>query len=172
MKMQNKKTYPELVNLVRGTIITACINLEIIIDLYISERFADTNEKINELSSLIITPRVTLREKLNVLKILMKKYHPKFAKDKKEVFSNINNIIEHRNVFAHYPINLSEKAIEIYNKEGKIIFTKLRASFDEKDKIIKHGSLPYYTNEIINEIITSCNYCIKEIKALSRTVKK
>ena len=69
MKMQNKKTYPELVNLVRGTIITACINLEIIIDLYISERFADTNEKINELSSLIITPRVTLREKLNVLKI-------------------------------------------------------------------------------------------------------
>jgi hypothetical protein len=172
MEKLNKKSYPKLVNLIRGTIINACINLEIIIDLYISERFADTDEKINELSSLIITPRVTWGEKLNVLKLLMKKYHPKFAEDKKEIFSNIKNIIEHRNVFAHYPINLSEKAIDIYNKEGKILFTKVRALFDEKDKIVKYGSIPYYTNEKINEIITVCNYCIKEIKTVLRTGKK
>ena len=175
MKKQTPNSYPDLVNLVRGTVLNACINLEVIMDLYISERFADTNDKINELSSLVITPRVTWGEKLKILKLLMVKYHPKFVEDKSEVFSNIKRIIEHRTVFAHYPVRLSEQAIKIYNEEGKILFTKIRATLNEKDKKNKeviYGENAFYTNDKINEIIKGCNYCIKEIKPLLRTIKK
>ena len=172
MEKQTEITYPELVNLVRGTVLNACINLEVVMDLYISERYGDTKDKINELSSFIITPRVTWGEKLNILKLLMAKYHPEFKKEKKEVFICIKNIIEHRTVFAHYPVNLSKKAIKIYNADGKILFTKIRAVFNEKDSTILYGKLPEYTNETINEVIAGCNYCIKEIKTLLRTTKK
>lgn len=169
----SKKTYPKLVNKVRGTILTACINLEIIMDLYISEQFADTNDKINELSSFIITPRISWSEKLEIFKLLIAKYNPVFGKKRSKFHTEIKAIIEHRNVFAHYPAHISQLSIDMYNEHEKMTFAKIKAfTLDGQTKEIGYGKVPVYTNKKIDEVILSCNLYIKEIKKLLRTFKK
>ncbi len=81
MSIQIKKTkskkklsqddYRLFVYLIRGTVINACISLEIMMDLYISEKFCLDNDKVNELSSFIVTPRITWSQKLEVIKLLI-----------------------------------------------------------------------------------------------------
>src|SRR5665647_1756247 len=157
MKIHSREEYSILLNQVRGTVLTACINLEIIIDLYIAEKICDTKDKINEMTSLILTPRVSLREKLEIFKVLIAKYNPEFKDKKGNFYNDLKNIIEHRNVFAHLPASVSDEGLDEYNNKGNFMFYKFKNFTDEATKEIGYSRVPIYTNDSIDEILSACN---------------
>ena len=164
MEKQTETTYPDLANLVRGTVLTACINLELIMDIYIAEQFCDSKDDVNELCSLIITPRVPWREKLEIFKVLISKNSENFKIKNTNFYKDILNIIDHRNVFAHFPANISKAGLDEYNESGRMMFHKFKTFTDSKTKEVEHSRIPFYTSQVIDNIISNCNFYILEIK--------
>jgi hypothetical protein len=135
----------------RGSILDATIKTERLIDEYLSFHFsrdASTGIEIKEM--LFFTERITFGSKKDIFFILLDKYHKDFIKLNPTFKEKLDRLIPHRNIFAHYEIDLSNNLLD----EGDltIVFKKY-----------KQGKLKpeQYQPERINNILTDFGYMIK-----------
>ncbi len=103
---------------IRGSLLEMLAGFESLIDFYITIHFTghDENDKFEEFLSLIIAPNVTFRNKIEIFRALVDRYHPKFKSNNKQYWKDFLEIIEIRNIVAHYPINTSRSAIDKFKK--------------------------------------------------------
>lgn len=140
---------------VRGRFIESCIQLETMMDAYIAQHFCDTNEKVSELAYLVLAPRVSWREKLEIFKVLITKYNKKFEEEYGDFFKDITHIIEHRNVFAHFPADITPDGFKLFKKTGILPFIKFKNQKMPKTKKIVYIRYPSYTEEEFNSNLKS-----------------
>lgn len=110
----------------RGIIISAAIEIELLIDVYVTEHFAKSGELNTELYCLILAPRVSAMEKMEVFKYLVNKYSQSFIKSNPINFNEIANLYSERNIFAHYPVDLSDVAKKLFEIDHSITFVRLK----------------------------------------------
>lgn len=99
----------------RGVLINHIIFLERLMDRYISEYFCSTKEKAAELLDLILcTRRITFESKSEVLRVALDKNFPQKEKENTETRKEFQYIAEERNKLAHYLLDSSPLAVQIY----------------------------------------------------------
>ena len=140
----------------RGKFIDACIMLEITMDTFISDYFSEGNKKRSELMALVLAPRVSWREKLAVFTVIIEVNHKDFYDKNSTLNTDITDIIEHRNVFAHLPSNLTPNGQKLYNTKGIISFLKLKNARQKKDIVLIRE--PSYTAYEFNELIKAIKH--------------
>jgi hypothetical protein len=105
-------------SMVRGFFINETIFIERIIDDIFSRFFCDTYKKGHVLKEMFLsTERITFEMKRQGLKHLLNKLVPSPADNDELLFPYLTAIMEYRNVFAHYELDLSDKALKKYPKE-------------------------------------------------------
>jgi len=135
---------------VRGRFIESCIQLETMMDAYIAQYFCDTNEKVSELVYIVLAPRVSWREKLEIFKVLITRYNKKFVDDYGDFYTDILHIIEHRNVFAHFPADITPDGFKLFKEKGILPFFKFKNQKMPKTKKIVYIRYPTYTEKEFN----------------------
>ena len=135
-------------------------------DVYIAEKFCTSKDQINELASLVLTPRIQWREKLEIFKVLILKYNKEFKEDYPTFHTNIKDVIEHRNVLAHLSASVTTDSLNEYNTAGNITFHKFKNFTDGKTNEIGYSRTPFYTNESLDNIIYTCNLYVTAIKKI------
>jgi len=136
---------------VRGGVLNAATTLEMSIDLYITSYFTSDMNKAEELMNLIISPRMTFENKVQVLMVLIERYNPVILETHKSMRSDLTKIIEERNVLAHYPLDNTAWGLQRYYEEphGLTFFKFKNVRENEgngEKKIIK------LTNSIIYDV--------------------
>jgi hypothetical protein len=137
----------------RGKVLQTCIELETVMDGYIAEYFCESEDKIIELASIVLAPRIPWGEKLAIFSVLIEKYNRPFMDEYSDFNKDIQNIIEHRNVFAHFPANTTPSGVELFKKVGVVAFLKFKNSKMPVTKEIVYARQPSYTNDEINLIL-------------------
>ena len=111
---------------IRGRILQRAVEIESIINIYIAEHFTKDKPKNEELICLILSPRVTFENKIQIFKYLVDKYNPEFKESNKQYSKDLTVLCEERNVFAHYPVEFSQKALKNYVDHNVVTFVKLK----------------------------------------------
>jgi hypothetical protein len=164
---QSKELIMQNVYATRGRIIQLTIQIETSIDIYISNHFTTDEEKNTELICLILAPRVNFEGKVQVFSYLVDKYHPEFKKEHKGYLKELIDIGEKRNIYAHYPIELSTQSIADFRNDGSFTFVKLKNQSlkGTSDKVLadwilvnqkefdEHRDLLIKYNTILNNLI-------------------
>ena len=135
----------------RGRILQLTIEMETLIDIYISEYFVHDEDKQRELTMLILSPKVNLAAKTEILSYLLAKNPDNKASDIKILTENITTIIAERNIFAHWPVDFSKPALQLYEQEKSVKFIKLKQHRHEGNKVL--GMEYQYKEENVNKII-------------------
>jgi len=93
-----------IAEITRGRIINKVTTLEFLVDLYLAKYFSNEEIKRSELVYLVFSAgRVTFENKRLIFKYLAEKYNPGFIQNNPSFHKDLGTIIEHRNIFAHYP---------------------------------------------------------------------
>ena len=141
------KNYTDRVILFRGDVIEHLSICEYFIDTYISCYLTNDRHKRDEVVNLILgTNRITLESKRQIYDYIIESNFPEDWVKYKPIRKILQNIIEERNVIAHYS---SEEHANNYNT---IIFTKYKnvrsqkiyTELDQKEllrKIIRCGKV-------------------------------
>ena len=152
--MDNKNKLIKSATEIRGNFIQECVDLEMIMDTYIAKHFCQDDSKVYELAALILAPRIQWREKLEIFRVLIGKYNLDFADKYKNYYSEINSIIEHRNYFAHLPVDFTDDGISLFEK-GIIRFLRFKNyNYDNKVEYLKQLT---FTQPQINEHLKLIN---------------
>jgi hypothetical protein len=115
---------------IRGRVLQRAIEIETLLDIYISEHFTKDKVKNNELVTLLLAPRISFDNKVQIFTYLVDEYNPEFRKSQPKYTAGLKRIIEERNFFAHLPVDFSKEALSAYEKEGIVTFVKLKNSSD------------------------------------------
>jgi hypothetical protein len=150
----------------RGKVIQTCIDLEMIMDAYIAEHFCESESKVAELASIVLVPRVQWREKLAIFTVLIERYNQSFKDEFPDFDKDIINTIEHRNVFAHLPADVTSKGYKLFLENGIVAFFKFKNTKMPKTKEVVYMRSPSYTNEKINGILKGIHTYTVAIKKL------
>ncbi len=151
MSAKTQEAILEAIRTSRGKILQVAVEMEKMMEIYISERFSSEDEKIQELIMLIIAPRMTLSQKKEVFDFLLEKYHPEFRNANIETLNKIQGLIFQRNVFAHWPVEFSQSAMNTYDTKTAITLVKLKNFRDEKTKQLQLGEKFEYNQDKTNE---------------------
>ena len=137
--------------MIRGNFLHRVIELETFIDAYIAQHFASDDTKLEEIFCLMLSPRISLENKKQVFVYLVDKYNPEFKREHKKYSSILTKIIEWRNVFAHYPIDITDEAVKTFEEKKLITFIKHKNSDDNLEKVMTLVNHLILTNEqVIN----------------------
>lgn len=151
MKIQGESIVLDAMN-IRGFFITDTIAIERLIDDYIARYFCKTRKVQKELLELFLsTERIPFDMKRQAFKILTKKKHPDFEKTYKDFFPFLANIMEQRNIFAHYLLDMTKEGLKRYPDE--IGFIKYK---NETTTI-------WYNNKQLLEHVKKHTYCLNII---------
>ena len=161
-----EQKYVDLISEIRGKVIQTCIDLEMIMDAYIAEHFCETEEKVAELASLVLVPRVQWREKLAIFTVLIERYNQSFKTEFPDFDKDIINAIEHRNVFAHLPADITNKGYKLFQDKGIVAFFRFKNTKMPKTKEIVNMRSPSYTNEEVNSLLRGIHTYTVAIKKL------
>ncbi|RZK18824.1 MAG: hypothetical protein EOO43_12205 [Flavobacterium sp.] len=121
-----RERYKEFCYRTRGEILDNLAFLELSMDLYIADHFTDSSAKLEEMISLIITPRVTLDGKRAIMKRLVEDYDEPFRTKYPKFNGDLKDIIEKRNYFAHYPTIFIDEKISTFSQEKFINLGKFK----------------------------------------------
>jgi len=89
-------------NTLRGYILFMTVQIERKIDNYLSTHFCASSKKKNQINELIFfTERITLDMKRQVFVSLLKANESPFLKENPDFLKVLENIVPHRNIFAH-----------------------------------------------------------------------
>lgn len=110
----------------RGEVLQRATEIESMLDIYIGEHFTNDPVLVEELLCLIIAPRVSFENKLQVFRYLVDKYNSEFKDSNKGYFNELTELIQERNVFAHYPILFSLPAMHNFDENEVLTFVKLK----------------------------------------------
>src|SRR5450755_4530417 len=116
----------------RGTVVDKCIFLERCIDNYLAYFFCLGNdEKGQQLIELILsTDRITFSGKQQVLKFVIDKYKMDFVAKYPNYNKDIVDLIQHRNIFAHYLLDTTNAGVIKFREDGTIGFLKFKNSME------------------------------------------
>lgn len=143
---------------IRGHILQKSIELEMLIDNYITKHFTSDEIKFTEFVCLILC-RMSFEGKFQAFSFLLDLYNPDFKENNKGYKKEILDIIKKRNEIAHYPIDFSQRAIELFNEKRIVRFMKFKNSEGDINSI---NELDEKTvNELINKISHYINLLIK-----------
>jgi hypothetical protein len=117
---------------IRGRVLQRAIEIETLLDIYISEYFTKEKVKNAELINLLLAPRINFDNKVQIFTYLVDEYAPDFRKAYPKFTTEFKHIIEERNVFAHYPVDFSKESLENYETNKVVTFVKLKYSSEYK----------------------------------------
>jgi len=145
---------------VRGSVLNAVTGLEMSIDLYITHYFTNDDIKSEELMNLIIAPRMSFENKVQVLMVLIERYDSSIIEENKSMNRDLINIIEERNIIAHYPLDITPPGLKTYYESGNLTFFKFKnvrtnSIKGEKKEIKLTNSIVYNVNkseDLLNSI--------------------
>lgn len=162
----NQNKILETAYIVRGIVLQRAIEIETLIEGYITDHFSNDIQKKEELVTLILAPRVSFENKAQVFIFLLGEYKKDFAEKIKVFKENIIKIGEIRNHAAHFPVEFSDYAISVYQKQESIILIKFKNNGDKRavDKTINRI---HFTKGYVNDYLTKCIECMKILKELS-----
>jgi hypothetical protein len=133
----------ELTFYLRGMVLELTIMLERNIDKYLTQHFCRNEKTENELNEMFFfTEKTTLGAKKDVLFLLLDKYHQDFLKANPTFKARLDNLIPHRNIFAHLEIDYPK--MDINDLNFKIIFKKFKGGKLKSEE---------YPNEAIKAIM-------------------
>lgn len=145
---ENLKKFHKLESLAcvaRGHIIHRTANFEMSINIFLANHFAKDKQTGNELlSSLLCTNRITFMAKVEVFWQVVESHHPKFIKAKPKYKTEMKEIAEIRNQFAHLCIDVTESGLQ---KTGVVALAKWKKG----DVHIKNYTLAH-VNIIVDRI--------------------
>src|SRR5450432_1881881 len=98
----------------RGRIIQLVTEMEVMIDKYIAEYFIEDEDKQMELISLVIASNVGLKAKNLIFEYLLHQKKDNKPEDIKVLIKQIDAIVIQRNVFAHWPVNISKESEDLF----------------------------------------------------------
>lgn len=112
---------------VRGNVLNAACALEMSIDLYITDHFTNDVDKSEELMNLIIAPRMSFENKVQAFFVLLERHNPTILTENPTIKNDIiKQIIEERNVLAHYPLDSTDWGLKRYYDTGDLTFFKFK----------------------------------------------
>jgi hypothetical protein len=111
---------------IRGRVIQRAIEIESLIGLYIAERITKDYDKVTELISLVLAPRVSFENKVQIFDYMVSKYDPKFKEKFPKLLHEMTSICEQRNIYAHYPIVFNETSFHNFENGKVVTFVKLK----------------------------------------------
>jgi hypothetical protein len=125
----------------RGEIIGKVINLEKVIDGFISKNFIQEDAKRSELESLIIQG-LPFAQKLLILYSLLNTYHSSIHKEHPKLEKDLEKIRKQRNIMAHSWLDVSPTYVYKRKKSNLqlSILTKNNKSIEYDEKRIKELS--------------------------------
>ena len=151
---------------VRGRILQKMVELEIIFDTYVASHFSgDNNDKFQEFISLMMSGTPLFR-KWAIMYYLLSVHNKEFLLKNKEVITNkkLQDIIEIRNLFAHFPIDFSEDALHNYTNTYSIIFRKFKETRENDTPLLFTN---YYLSSVnVNEYLNQIYLYIKLFREL------
>ena len=172
--MEDYKIDEHFVNIIcelRGKVLQSCIDLEMTMDTYIAEHFCETNSKVYEMATLVLAPRIAWREKLAIFWVLIEKYNEAFKNEYPDFSKDVVNAIEHRNIFAHFPADITANGYKLFKENGIVQFLKFKNYKIASTNQIEYVRFPGYTNDEINGILSGINIYTNAVRLLLRTIK-
>lgn len=155
---------------IRGKVLQGCIDLEMTMDTYIAQHFCETESKVYEMATIILAPRIPWREKLAIFEVLIEKYNQPFKINFPNFLNDITNVIEHRNVFAHLPADITPNGYKLFKEQGIVPFLKFKNYKLPITKEISYVRSPSYTNEEINNILAGVHTYKVEIRYMLKSI--
>lgn len=105
----------------RGNIIASTIEVEMLIDDYLSAYFCKESQKANQLKELVLSSdRLSFGSKVDIVIVLVKS-NKTFVSKYPDFVKNITGLLKHRNVFAH-----SEIKTDLENESNEITFVRYK----------------------------------------------
>lgn len=152
----------------RGQVLETTVILEWIMDSYIAFYFVDkkNESKVEEIITLILAPRVTYNAKCEIFAHIVDIKHPQFKVANPKYVKDLQNIAEHRNVFAHYPMQISEESIEKFKADGTIGYVKFKNVKLKNTKEVSLTNVIPYSIEEGQSIIDLAHYYSVEIEKI------
>ena len=172
--MEDYKIDEHFLNIIfelRGKVLQTCIDLEMTMDTYIAEHFCDTATKVYEMATIVLAPRISWREKLAIFEVLIEKYNKSFKEKYPSFLNDIVNAIEHRNVFAHLPADITANGYKLFKEQGIVPFLKFKNYKVSVTKEIAYVRSPSYSNDEINSILSGIHTYTLEIRNMLKSVK-
>lgn len=149
------KNLIEDVSMIRGFIITDTIQLERTIDDILARYFCDTRKRQNDLKEMFLsTEKMSFEMKRQVLKVILERVMPDFEKSFETLNKYLIAVMEQRNIFAHYELDVSKVAMKKYPKEIGLV------KYKNETRTI------WYTNKLIQEHIIKITYCIDALSTI------
>jgi hypothetical protein len=111
---------------VRGHAIQTVCEIEHFMNLYIVDHFTKDELKQEEFMCVVMAPRMPFDSVRQIFCYLVKKHNPEFKNSLPAYEDMINKIGEYRNALAHHPLDVSDKAVELFKNKKKISFVKFR----------------------------------------------
>ena len=156
-----KSDYHQSAAIVRGNILNAVTDLEMSIDLYITNYFANDAYKGEELMNLIISPRMTFEQKVQALMVLIERHDKKILDENPSMNKHLLDIIiGERNILAHFPLDATPQGIRRYYETSDLTFFKfknVREGDGNNKKEIKLNNRVVYDVSKAKKIITLIN---------------
>lgn len=142
----------------RGQIIGDLIYIERLIDEFISRHFCVAREKQKELFELILAnERMGFGNKIQVFEFIVKEYRREFATAHPRLFNEIKKLNEERNIVAHYLLDTSENAVNIFQESKSIGFVKFRNSteilFRSNEDYMKFKDMLSRSIKLLSELL-------------------
>jgi hypothetical protein len=153
---------------VRGVILERLSEFEFWIDVYITRIFTNDIEKEDEFMSLIIAPNVTFRNKIEIFKVLVNKYHPNFRKKHTKFWKDFLEIVEKRNMLAHLRVDTRPEAVAKYKEETVISYIRFKNSTEKINGVetVKFISFNSFSETYVNGLIKLIDIYSNSIKSL------
>lgn len=140
----------------RGLIISASINLENMMNIFLAEHFCQGNGKEMEIIETIFATRKYMFDvKRDTILGILEKKNP-YIVDGKLLCKNLQEIIAKRNIFAHYQVDLKEKSLQLFAETGTFTFIKVHNS-------IKYERFSPKDIEDLKELLISCSEIIRDL---------
>ncbi|MEP6749401.1 MAG: hypothetical protein ABJB86_16820 [Bacteroidota bacterium] len=125
----------------RGRIIQLATEMEAMIDLIISKYFTEDTIKQEELIMTVLSPCVGLGKKSGLLEFVLSKKTENSKPDIDMLIGQIEKIVAQRNIFAHWPLDFSKAALQLFKDKKTISFQRLKTSKDKGQIVLGCANL-------------------------------
>ena len=127
--LEHRKQYHELSVKLRGQVVGACANLELIVEQFIATYFCpDDMKRIQNLIRLFFKENTGLTRKIEMVKYIAENEITGLLKTWPDIISDLFKIVECRNNLAHRYLDVSLQSVNDGNASNSIILQNLKKS--------------------------------------------
>lgn len=147
----------------RGTIINHVISIERAIDEFLSLHFCGGESKKKSQLFELLSEETTFDIKRKNLARILKSDYPTEYETNKHIFKFLEDLMQARNIFAHWIYDTSDEAIPVA-KQNKIQLMRFRASKDDLENI------KTYDSDSLNALLRKADSCLLALVSLHKTI--